>query len=607
MQLSSLRVCRPRRIEHRRIYFWQVTHRHGEYEPIIEARIHMKSAPEGNATASRCVDEGRRYLQAGNFARAEETLTQALELEHDCGEAHWLLGEVMAASGRAEDALDSFQLAVHFSPALAAARISLATALLARQSYAEAETECRVALKLDSTSTAGWYCLGNVLKSRGELEQAAAAYGTAVRADPPDVDALQQLAFVESRLGRYDDAHRDFRSLLALAPDAYRGHHNFGLLQLETGYAEEALASFRRALALQPDSIETLACTGHALRDLGRLDEATAAYDGALVRRSDFGDALINRAQAVLMRGDFAGGWPQYEQRFIASGKRARSAGVSRWRGEPLAGKTIAVLSEQGLGDEIMFASCLPELMAGGGRVIVECDPRLLALFARSFAPATVCARDLNTALAGNLQQRPDYEISIGSLPLHFRRGPDAFPRTAGYLKADVVKKSRWRKTLGSGGRLRQVGIAWRGGTLRNRQFLRSLELAQLMPVLRQPGCVFTSLQYGEWSRELQAMRDSGGTDLREMAATIAADIDELAAAIAALDLVITVDNTIAHLAGALGVPAWVLLPFSAEWRYGREGETMPWYPSLRLFRQPAPREWEAVIARIAQMLGQDN
>lgn len=560
----------------------------------------MKSAPAVNATAACCIDEGRRYLQAGDFARAEKTLKQALELAHDCGEAHCLLGEVMAASGRAEDALDCFQLAVHFSPALAAARISLATALLAGQSYADAETECRVALKLDSTSTAGWYCLGNILKARGELEQAVDAFGAAARGNPPDSDALQQLAFVEFRLGRYDDAHCNFRTLLALAPDSHRAHHNFGLLQLETGYAEEALASFRRALELQPDTVESLTCTGHALRDLGRLAEAIAAYDEALRRRPGFGDALSNRSHALLMRGDFAAGWPAYEQRFEASATLAPSRGLPAWHGETLAGKRIVVLQEQGIGDELMFASCLPDLLATAGHCVIECNPRLVTLFARSFPQATVRAANCSEAA------HADCQVSAGSLPLHFRATAAAFPSSAGYLKADSARVQFWSNTLAVDAGVKRVGIAWRGGTLRNRRYLRSLNLLELLPVLRSGGCSFVSLQSGDYRSELQTLADRQGIRISEPAFDANADLDELAALIAGLDLVVTVDNTIAHLCGSLGKPVWILLPFSAEWRYARDTPATPWYPSARLFRQPAPRDWTRVVAAIAQALAVD-
>ena len=557
------------------------------------------SAPNRDADAAQLrYREGCRCRDAGDLDGAARHFEAALALRHDFAEAHLASGEMMAARGEYEDAVDCFQMAVHFAPHSLDAQLALAAALLRLQSPEEAEAACRRALAIDARATRAWYWLGNALKARGEFAPAVDAYRVAVRAVPPDVNALQQLAFVEFRLGRYEEAQRSFGELLAVAPQSPNAHHNFGLLQLETGYPEQALASFRRALELNPQSAESAACVAHALRDLRRLDEAIEAYDAVLARHPDLVDARANRSQAELMRGGYAEGWRQYERRFSPGGPRARSTGAAVWRGESLAGRSIAVLPEQGVGDEIMFASCLPDLMRIAGTVAVECDPRLVGLYSRSFAGATVRARD------GEARGTPaDFEISAGSLPLHFRRTPQEFPGTAGFLRADPQLAKAWRVKCAGAAHQYRVGIAWRGGTLRNRQYLRSLALADFETVLRQPGCRFVSLQHGDCRAELAAVAARRGIGMLDAGDAVGADMDALAAAIAALDLVITVDNTIAHLAGALGKPVWVLLPFSAEWRYGVDAERMDWYPSMRLFRQPAPREWLPPLQRVAQAL----
>jgi tetratricopeptide (TPR) repeat protein len=391
--------------------------------------------------------------------------------------------------------------------------------------------------------------------------------------------------------------------LLDIVPDSHRAHHNFGLLQLETGYAAEALASFTRALQLQPETVESLTCVGHALRDLGRVEEAIAYYDQALALRPAFGDALANRALALLRKGDFANGWTEYEHRFQAGGKQRRTAGAPVWRGEPLQGKSVVVLSEQGVGDEIMFASCLPDLIAAAGRVTVACEARLTELFQRSFQAAVVLPRESAEGTPPAAPVAADFEISIGSLPLRFRPTADSFPLTGAYLKADPEKLKHWRQLCISRGPQLHVGIAWRGGTLRNRQRLRSLELNDLERLTGASGCDWISLQAGDQRETLERIRVRAGVDPCDAMRDIGQDLDELAAAISALDLVITVDNTIAHLSGALGRPVWVLLPYSAEWRYGQTASAMPWYPSMRLFRQTAPRDWSSVIAEIRQCL----
>ena len=547
--------------------------------------------------AARLLAQSADLRRAGEHMQAESCLQQAIELKYDFAEAHLALGDLYAAAGADEDALDCYQLAVHFSPDLYNAQLALAAALTRQQRHDEAAAACHAAIALDEVAPSAWFMLGNVRKAAGDLPSAADAYRAAVRADPSDLDALHQLAFVESRLGRYDAAYQNFQRLLDAVPDSPRAHHNFGLWQLECGYAEEALASFRRAHALQPEEHASLACIGHALRDLARLDEAVATYDKVLATQADFPDVVGNRSQALLMRADWPAGWDAYEQRFGPGGAQARTRSLPRWRGMPLSGKKIVVLPEQGIGDEILFASCLPDLIATAGACVVECNARLVKLFARSFPKAQVCAADTKATTASTMT---DFEISAGSLPQQFRRDTAAFPTHAGYLKVDTVRQIFWRDSgLLADARIR-IGMAWRGGTLRNRQYLRSLNLPDLLPVLQVPDCAFISLQHGDYAEEMHTLRERQGIDLRMPQFNIATDLDELAAMISALDLVITVDNTIANLAGALGVPVWVLLPFSAEWRYGLNAEIMPWYPSARLFRQIRPRDWTPVIDRVA-------
>ena len=547
--------------------------------------------------AARLLAQSADLRRAGEHMQAESCLQQAIELKYDFAEAHLALGDLYAAAGADEDALDCYQLAVHFSPDLYNAQLALAAALTRQQRHDEAAAACHAAIALDEVAPSARFMLGNVRKAAGDLPSAADAYRAAVRADPSDLDALHQLAFVESRLGRYDAAYQNFQRLLDAVPDSPRAHHNFGLWQLECGYAEEALASFRRAHALQPEEPASLACIGHALRDLARLDEAIATYDKVLATQADFPDVVGNRSQALLMRADWPAGWDAYEQRFGPGGAQARTRSLPRWRGMPLSGKKIVVLPEQGIGDEILFASCLPDLIATAGACVVECNARLVKLFARSFPKAQVCAADTEATTASTMT---DFEISAGSLPQQFRRDTAAFPKHAGYLKVDTVRQIFWRDSeLLADARIR-IGMAWRGGTLRNRQYLRSLNLPDLLPVLQVPDCAFISLQHGDYAEEMHTLRERQGIDLRMPQFNIATDLDELAAMISALDLVITVDNTIANLAGALGVPVWVLLPFSAEWRYGLNAEMMPWYPSARLFRQIRPRDWTPVIDRVA-------
>ena len=577
----------------------------GRQKPSLAATEQTARAGADNSCADELLRTGISQRQNARYQEALRNLTRAVELKHDCAEAHHNLGLVYFAQEQFEDSADCLQLATHFAPNSTGAHLDLGAALARLGRHGEAQAACQRALEIEPQSAKAWYCLGNVHKLDGELERAVECYRAAIEHDPELSDAHCQLAFVLYKLGRYAESGASHVVALRLKPDFAEVNHNLGLLRLETGYPEEALASFERALELRPDTLVTQTCIAHALRDLGRIDEALAHYDRVLAQQPNFGDALINRCYALLMRGDYAAGWAEYERRFAATGAPMRGFPFPEWRGEPLAGKRILIYAEQGLGDEIMFASCVPDVLKRAGHVVIESNARLASLFIRSFPQATIHGANKDEDHAW-LQALPriDFQISIGSLPLHFRGAREDFPAHRGYLVPDAARVERWRTRLEVGGARLHVGIAWRGGSLRTRQFTRSLTLPQWKPLLAQPDVGFVSLQYGQAVDDLAQLCDTHGVTVRSFAGEIA-DIDELAAAIAALDLIISVDNTVAHLAGALGRPVWILLPSAPEWRYLRSGGTMPWYPSARLFRQNRPREWETVIAETAAALRQ--
>jgi hypothetical protein len=321
-----------------------------------------------------------------------------------------------------------------------------------------------------------------------------------------------------------------------------------------------------------------------------------------LHRHPDFTEAHIVRGTRLLRRGDFARGWIDYEWRDRDVGRPgSASFPYPIWDGNPFSNEWLLVCAEQGLGDQIMFGSCIDDLLRIAPNCIIECDARLKALLARSFPQARFYAlRTRGEQMWLNDGLLPVAKTWLGSLPGYFRRQVIDFPNQAGYLRADPAKVAKWAESLKRLGPGPKIGISWRGGTATTRRTLRSIPLKEWIPVLRCPGLHFISLQYGDCGAEIEQLRSTTGASFTHWESAIE-DYDETAALVSALDLVISVQTAVVHLAGALGKPVWVLVSSTAEWRYGETGASMPWYPSAELFRQEPSGNWVDVIDRVVR------
>jgi tetratricopeptide (TPR) repeat protein len=469
----------------------------------------------------------------------------------------------------------------------------------------------------------------------GRYDEAARCFERVLDAEHAHAEAHLNLGLAYQRLGRREDASDSFLLALAARPDFAEAHFNHGVLTLEAGAHEAAARSFeaaigcrnaypealsnlgyvqarylgrpgeaernlRRAIEIDPAFADAWCNLGLLLQDQGRFDEALAAYEEALRHDPAQQEARLNRALLWLAREDYARGWPEYEIR-----KRASSHFLPRgfpwpeWDGAVAPG-TLLVYGEQGLGDEIMFASCIPDLVERAGRCVIECSPKLEKLFRRSFAPAAVFSGPQSAGAPAWLPLAPkiDCQVAMGSLPLHFRRTRAAFPRRSHYLQADPARIAHWKARLERLGGGRSIGISWRGGTAHTHRDRRSIGLVELLPLLRLPGVRFVSLQYTDCRDELDRFEAGHRVRIEHWDEAIA-DYDETAALAAALDGIVSVQTALVHLAGALGTPAWAMVPAVPEWRYLHVGEALPWYASLRVLRQSSPGDWAGVIARV--------
>ncbi|MBS0333369.1 MAG: tetratricopeptide repeat protein [Proteobacteria bacterium] len=468
---------------------------------------------------------------------------------------------------------------------------------------------------------------------------AVRAFQSALARDPADLDALAGLGAALRGLGRTADAEAALRRALAIRPDHPAALRTLtGLLQLQSRFAEAialadaalaadpqsgeawlargdslmnqgkleaALASYEPALGSSGAGLEAQVRTGMALGALGQAQAAVAAFDAALAAHPTAAAPRYQRGILRLSLRDFAEGWADYEARWRTPRFLAASRGlvpdglVPRLAIAPtvadLAGKRVLLLGEQGIGDQIMFASMIPDLAAVAKHVICICEPRLVGLFGRAFPDVEV----LSPTEARIEEGAVDLVLAMGSLGHAFRRSAEAFPRTA-YLTPGEAARRRWAERLRpADGRLR-VGLSWRGGVAATRRDARSIPLADLSPVLEIPGCEFVSLQYGEVADEIDAWNRRGGPQLRAFPPDASHDGDDLAASVAAVDLVVSVQTAVVHVAGAVGRDALVLLPTTPEWRYMQAGDTLPWYGAVRLIRQAEPGDWGAAVGEAA-------
>ena len=420
-----------------------------------------------------------------------------------------------------------------------------------------------------------------------------------VESAPGDADARANLGLALLGLDRVEDAIAELRAALRVAPRHWQALHGMGLAQLKQGELEEAIADFERARALQPEDVDVRSNLGYAYalaREFGRgealLRQAAEAAPGHRRARRNLG--LYH-----LVRGGFEEGWQHTAGPWDA--ERLRSDGQvfpqPWWRGEPLAGRSLLVWSEQGLGDQIMFCNPVPDLVAAGARVTLQCEPRLERLFARSFPGVEVVPKGA-AGRARIERAAPDLQVPMSQLPAYLRRSRAAFPRHRGYLRAAPERVAYWRARLEALGPGAKIGLSWAGGTVKTGRTRRSMALEEWLPVLQRPGVRFVSLQYTDCRAELARLQEAHGIEVAHWQASID-DYDETAALVAALDAVASVCTAVVHLAGALDRPTYVAVPWWPAWCFMLEGEDMPWYPSVRLLRQARPNDWGAPIARI--------
>lgn len=433
-----------------------------------------------------------------------------------------------------------------------------------------------------------------ILQQAGRLDEAEALYRETERLDPGNAFATHYLGVIAMQRGDAALGARLMTRALLSRSDVPDFHTNLGLCHKRLGELAQAIECYRRAIVLDPQSFLAHNNLAVALLDAGRIPEALAAFDRALALQPDYAEAHYNRGLACLVSGDFARGWPEYEWRAKCrefANRDLEPAGLTPWRGEPLAGKTLLVRREQGHGDTFQFLRFMPELADRGAHLLVEVPDEIREL-AKTVDPRITFVEP------GRSPSSVDYYVNLMSVPRWLGVTLETLARSAPYLQPDPVRVRAWQSRLRAYPG-RKVGLVWGGNPGHHNDRNRSCPLSLMKALTELDGCSWFSLQHGPAAGQLSSLE---GSRIVDLAGDLPAYSDT-AAALFALDLVVTVDTSVAHLAGATGRTAWVLVPYAPDWRWLRDRPDSPWYPTLRLFRQKTAGDWSAVIDDIRSAL----
>jgi tetratricopeptide (TPR) repeat protein len=499
--------------------------------------------------------------KAEKLEESAKCYRRALALRPNYAEAYTGLGATLHLQNKSDEALACCRRAVELRPDYPEGHNNLAMAFTALKKYEDAESEVRLALRLKPGYFDARSNLGSVLESLRRHEEAALEYRKAIQLKPKSSSGWMNLGSALRNLRRFDDAKDACRRAIELSPDSPMERYNLGVVHLDLCEIEQAIASFREAVALKPE-----------------------------MPLPHWGLAL-----ALLANGDLEQGWKEYEWRWDCTQFHPTRPSFTQppWDGSALDGKTILLYCEQGMGDAIQFVRYASLLAERGARVIVQCQPSMRRLFAT--VPGVIA-----THSPPELLPEFDVHFPLLSLPRMIGTTLQNVPASVPYLFADAEKVEAWKQKLPpTAGRLK-VGLVWAGNPEHQRDHDRSISLATLAPLADAGEVTFVSLQKG--AAALQSPAPPAGMQLLDYTADLA-DFADTAGLIANLDLVISVDTSVAHLAAAMGKTVWTLLPFAPDWRWLLGRSDSPWYPTMRLFRQPSPGDWGSPIRALAEDL----
>ena len=556
---------------------------------------------------------GNTLQEQGELEKSIEAYHKAIEINPNDARIYYNLGAAQKKQGKLDNAIQTYHQAIEINPDDAEIYNSLGTTLQKQEKLDQAIQVYHRALEINSNYSEAFYNLGLALQEQEEFDQAIQAYHRALDVNPSYSAAYNNLGLILQEQGELDQAVKSYRHALDINPNYSEAYNNLGIALKEQEKLDDAVLAYQRALEIKPDYSEAHNNLGNTLKEQGKLDDAIRAYRYALGINPGYSEAHNNLGLALLLQGDFSNGWREYEWRLKCKELdfflNKRDFPQSLWDGSNLDRKTILVWAEQGIGDEIMLASMLPTLLKMNPNIIVECDKRLVPLLQRSLPGIQFVSREdpanpnlLNTAI--------DYQIPMGSLGQWLRADEDAFlPKQESYLQACPDKSCRLQeKYRNLAGDKLLVGISWKStGIDKKRARTKNAPLKCWTPILSQEDYYFINLQYGDIREEIEEYTSLTGYPIyidEEIDPLV--DLDDFAAQVSALALIISTSNTTVHMSGGLGKKVWVLLSSRPDWRWMLEKEDTPWYQAMRLFRQEKAGDWAGVFQRIGSALERD-
>lgn len=581
----------------------QLALKNGAYQKAEQILTSILAASPAHADALGLL--GLCCAQQGRLTQALPVLEQAASLRPDDQAINNNLALVLELSGQIDRAIPIYHRILQTHAHNIEALSNLGDALRKTGRPDEAWVYLKKALEIKPDNVNTLNSLGITLQDLGDFDAAESKLRQALSLNPKNPQILSNLAGVLHKQDRYVESIVLLKQVIELKPDYQPAWANLSAAYTMTYEYQQAKDCALKAIQLNPGSASAWTNLGKLYYELGEFKESDNCFQKSLSIEPHNPDATWNKSFTSLISGNLEQGWREYQAGLVTGDRTHHLIEAPLWRGEDLSEKSIIILAEQGLGDELMFASCLDDLKRCSNNIFYECDKRLLPLFQRSFPDIHFIARNTLECDQKNTvdKKRYDFYLPAGSLPLHFRNNIDHFPNKNHFLISDDNKIDYWRSQYAKLGKGLKVGISWRGGK-RVDPAKRSIALNRWLPILQTKNCVFIDIQYGDTQDERSILEAEHGIIVHRFEqCNPLQDQDEFAAQLVALDLIISVSNATVHIAGALGQTTWGLIPYVPSWRWGFMKKKSPWYNNLTLYRQPEHGDWQGMITAVADKL----